>query len=122
MEQPCYPRSAARRGAVLGDGGPNCAGMAPLLRRARVVAGADAHPRARPAGPPRRNSSPARRKGLRRRALPVPDEAQETARADIVTKSRAHHGAKKVHGPCTVVGTSFVPFAGAAKPLGVAGL
>jgi len=43
------------------------------------------------------------------------------ARADIVTKSRAHHGSKKVHGPCLVVARSLLPLRGAARPRGLAG-
>jgi Domain of unknown function (DUF1707) len=42
-------------------------------------------------------------------------------RADIVTKSRAHHGSKNVHGPCLVVASSLLPLDGAARPPGLAG-
>lgn len=42
-------------------------------------------------------------------------------RADIVTKSRAHHGSKNVHGPCSVVASSLLPLGGAARPRGLAG-
>ena len=42
-------------------------------------------------------------------------------RADIVMKSRAHHGSKKVHGPCLVAASSLLPLDGAARPPGLAG-
>jgi hypothetical protein len=43
-------------------------------------------------------------------------------RADIVMKSRAHHGSKNVHGPCWVVASSLLPLDGAAGECGLAGV
>ena len=61
--------------------------------------------------------------GARWRFNCVPNSTRsEGYRADMVMKSRAHQASKNVHGPCTVFGKSFAPFAGDAIPLGVGGL
>ena len=49
------------------------------------------------------------------------DPPGTAGRVDIVMKSRAHHGSKKVHGPWAVVGSSLLPLGGAARPRGLAG-
>lgn len=41
------------------------------------------------------------------------------AAADMVMKSRAHAGSKKVAAFCTLVGCRLPPFDGAARPFGV---
>lgn len=49
------------------------------------------------------------------------DPPGTAGRVDIVMKSRAHHGSKKVHGPCLVAASSLLPLDGAAIPRGFAG-
>ena len=44
------------------------------------------------------------------------EPAQPGARADMVTKSRAQDGLKKVAGPCTLLGCRLLPLDGAAGP------
>lgn len=65
--------------------------------------------------PCRRRSRPSAPAGA------APARQPPAGRADIVTKSRAQEGSKKVAGPWTVVATSLVPFVGDAVPFAVAG-
>ena len=55
------------------------------------------------------------------RSCPSAYPATAVAATDIVMKSRAHAGLKKVAAFCTLLGCKLLPFDGAANPLGSVG-